>query len=340
MIKKTAFVLLFITLILNCKADDNYKKYTQSSFSMGTLLEITIFSTDEAKVKKILDESMKLSNQLEDKFSCHKDSIITKLNKEKSLIINDNEVLDLLIKSKYLSKLSKGNFDLALFNITELWGFSSGDPKLPDNNIIKNELKKTGYTNVIINKKEVKLLNGVSLDLGGVAKGRIINLIAVFLKQNGFKDFIINGGGDLIVSGKFQNIRPWRIAIVDPFDKNDFLGFIALTDKSIVTSGDYERSFIKDGVNYHHIIDPKTGYPSTNEVHSVTVISSDSTKADAMATAVFVMGEKKGIEFANKTDDLDVIIITGDKDNKKISYSNKITAKKTDKGKWEFTYRD
>jgi thiamine biosynthesis lipoprotein len=222
--------------------------------------------------------------------------------------------------------------------LINLWGFDSDNYKIPKKNDIKVALDKSGYKNININKNIIKLKNNISLNLGGIAKGRIIGEISNYLKKNGIKDFLINGGGDLEVSGKYEGKRLWRVAISDPFERNKLIGVIELTDCSIVTSGDYERNFIgKDGKLYHHILDPKTGYPANNEIHSVTVITDAPEKADALATALFVMGLKEGIDFVNNHSDIETVFIGGNNNNKKIYNSKNIKKIKKDNDFWEFT---
>ncbi len=338
LIKKYIFVpILFFCLIINCNTK-NYKRYSKQQYSMGTVLEVTFYSYNKKEALKILNKCFEIADELEKKVSCRlNESVIFSLNNKKELLIENDFILDLIIDSVNLSEFTHGAFDPSLYHLIDLWGFESGEYKVPDNLSIQKSLKKSGYKNIIINGNAIKLKNNVSLDLGAIAKGRIIGAISKFLKENGIKDFLINGGGDLVVKGKFEGKRLWRIAVLDPFERNKLIGVIELTDCSVVTSGDYERNFIgKDGKIYHHIIDPKTGYPADNEVHSVTVITDEPGKADALATALFVMGVKKGLDLTNKNSDINVIFITGDKENKKISVSKDVIKNKESSNYWNF----
>lgn len=337
------FITLAFIITTGCNSSQ-YDRYRDSRFSMGSFLEIILFSNDKALAKKVIDESYKLADDLESKISAQKEtSIVSAINKTKEFKINnesDKVIEELIRESIEYSKLTDGAFDPAIFNITKLWGFSSIDgPFIPEKNQIEDGLKKSGYKNIIIQKDKVKLLNDVSFDFGGIAQGKIIGEIAKYLISNNIKDFLINASGDIYIKGKFKGERLWRIAIANPFDKNKYLGFINLSDVCIITSGDYEKFVTdKNGINYHHILDPKTGYSAINNVHSVTVINKDPAKTDALATAIFVMGEKKGIEFANSTNDVDVIIISGDRSNYKISTSKNITFNKIENDMYEFNY--
>ena len=140
---------------------------------------------------------------------------------------------------------------------------------------------------------------GVKLDLSGIAKGRIVDLIRDYIKAEGYVNFLIDAGGDIYVSGKNSHRKPWRIAIQDPVKKTEYRGILEKKDTAIVTSGDYERFFIEDRHRYGHLFNPKTGYPST-DLKSVTVLLSETALADAVATAVFAMGSERGFSFLVK----------------------------------------
>ena len=334
MLRNTLYIIIFLVVFINCDAVE-YKKYSKNSFVMGTDLSIIVFSRNK---KKIVDNQLKecfnYARELEKKSSCKdSESIITMLNKKKKLHITDNFILELIRESLLYAKKTDGAFDSTLYHLIDLWGFENESKKIPIEKDILKTLEITGYNNLTIEDDFVSLKNGISLDLGGIAKGKIINEIAKFLENKGYKDFLINGGGDIVVKGLYNGERNWRIAIADPFNKNDTIGLIELTDCSIVTSGDYERYFTgEDGTLYHHIIDSTTGYPAKSGVHSVTVISDDPVKADAYATALFIMGVEKGIGFTNSQDNLESIFIS---DINLIRISNGLKSEKVD-NKWKF----
>ncbi|MCK4798037.1 MAG: FAD:protein FMN transferase [Spirochaetes bacterium] len=340
-IKKNIFLLaLLILMITDCKGI-KYKEYKKTTYSMGTVLTIIIFSESKKKAKYILKECFKLADDLEKKVSCKiENSTITNLNKKKNMLINDDFVYNLIVESINYSKKTNGAFDPSLYHLIDIWGFETGSSNIPNVEQIKKTILKCGYSNIVINDKKITLKNNISLDLGGIAKGKIIGEIAKFIKKQGIKNFLINGGGDIVINGTYQNKRLWKIAIIDPFDNNNFLGILELADCSIVTSGDYERNFIgNDEKLYHHIIDPKTGYPTKNGVHSVTVISKDPVKADVFATALFVMGKDVGLGFAKKNKYIDAIFVMGNKKDKQIFSTDNIIVNKKDNGGYDFIYR-
>lgn len=339
-VKKAYYFLLFLLLIISDCKSSKFKKYSESSFAMGTFLDIILFSDDPKKAKELLKNSFKLADDLEKKFSSYLDkSIISKLNKSRKMDIDDELVYELIKQSVNYARITNGAFDPSLYHLVKLWGFDDEKGNVPSDQDINVMIKKTGFTNITLKNKTIELTNEIALDLGGIAKGMIIGEVAEYLENNGIKHFLVNGGGDIIIRGLYNNERKWKIAIADPFESNGFMGFIQLSDCSIVTSGDYEKNFIDDeGKLYHHILDPKTGYPVDNGIHSVTVITKDPSKADALATALFVMGKDEGVKFANSIKDVEAIFVTGDKDNKQIYATDSITYNRKDDGKYDFMY--
>ena len=284
---------------------------------MGTDTAITIFSNrPRSVVETALDAVFDLSVALENKVSCHKsDSIISRLNESGSGDVTDDWVLDLIRRSVEYADKTHGTFDPSIYHVLRLWNFT-GTPHLPKSDEIEAALQQCGYDRIVIDGHNVNL-NGIWLDLGGIAKGAIVQRLADYLHSLGYRDFLINGGGDIYAAGQFGGIRPWRIAVADPFASSSYIDTIVLSDKAVVTSGDYQRFFEENGVIYHHILNPSDGYPAKNGTHSVTIVADDAGFADAMATAVFVMGTDIGAAFCRENG-LQAIIVSGKRENEKI----------------------
>jgi FAD:protein FMN transferase len=340
-----AFFLIFtFTLLLAQGCTGNgYEKFSDTRIAMGTSLTITFFSYDQKKAKSLINQCYDLASTLENKVSVRiNNSVISKLNKEKDLIIDDDFVYNLIVEALKYSKETNGTFDPSLYNLISLWGFDTDKiNRVPTEAEISSTLQSTGYKNIFIENNRVILKNNVSLDLGGIAKGKIISEIRNLLNNNKITDFIINGGGDLIVSGKYEGKRLWKIAITDPFDANRFLGVMELSDCRVATSGDYERNFIgPDGKFYHHIFDPKTGYPAENNVHSVTLISYIPLRNDIFpSVSFFVMGTKTGLDFVKKENNISLIYVIGNKDDMKILTTDDISMNKKDNDQYDFAFK-
>lgn len=332
------FILFCFIANLNCLG---YKKYVKSGFAMGADLTIIIFSDNKKRATVILEKCFEIADKLEELVSSKKKtSIISDLNFKREVFINDKFTLELIKDAKRFAEITGGSFDPTLFELINLWGIENGENIIPSAIEIKKAISDTGYQNIFIDGNFVRLDNKALLDLGGIAAGKIIGEISCFLKNEGVKDFLINSSGDLTISGKFQGTRDWVIGIANPFDSSKLIGEIKLTDCSIVTSGDYEKYFMgEDGKRYHHIFDPKTGYPSKNSLRSVTLISDSPVKCDALSTALFVMGREEGLNFLEENDKMEGIFIENDENNYKVIYSSGIKADKNETGTWDFVLK-
>ena len=195
------------------------------------------------------------------------------------------------------NRLTDGRFDIALGNVTGLWDFHSDNPSVPESLVIDEALRHSGCSHLKYeNERLYKDDADVQLDLGGIAKGYIADEIRDFLVERGCSSAVIALGGNIVVIGD-KGGQGFNVGITDPFDKAGVIEEVCVSDTSVVTSGVYERCFEKDGISYHHILDPQTGYPAETDLVSVTIVGDDSMEADALATAVLMMGEEQGKEF-------------------------------------------
>ena len=286
------------------------KKHGKSELVMGTVLNIQFFS-NKKNATQILAEAFEIAEKYDRIFSSKQAyGEIYKLNQ---CGFSDNPFIYLMLQeADFYHEVTGGSFDYTLFPLIKLWNIENA-LTIPAEKEIVAVLKKCGTDKVKIENNQIILNENAAVDVGGIAKGKILQLISEYLKSQEINDFIINGGGDIVLSGLFNGKREWNIAIKDPFSESAIAGYIQMTDVTIVTSGDYERFFVaNDGKSYHHILNPKTGYPAESDVSSVTVISSDSVRADALSTALFVMGKDKGIDFVNQHENVEAIFISSD----------------------------
>lgn len=210
----------------------------------------------------------------------------------------------------YYSALSGGLFDITLGALTELWNFSSPQPAVPSSADIEKALGTVGYQRMALAQNAsggavlTKEDAGLRMDLGGIAKGFIADKVKEFLEAKGVREALINFGGNVVVLGEKSDGTPWMIGVEKPFsaeeDKaegvRDLSGQIAISGGSVVTSGVYERKFVQDGKLYHHILDPKTGYPRESDLISATIIGPSSTDCDALSTLCLLLGREAGLE--------------------------------------------
>ena len=281
--------------------------YKQTRFVMHTYCTIQAYGSKK-EANRAISLALDRIEEIDRKFNFRNPGTpLYKLNNT-GTPVTDGEILDVVNEALSVSKITDGAFDITVYPLLRLWGFSGASQSLPARSKILGALGKMGYKNLILKDNKLrKTRDYISVDLGGIAKGYAIGEAVKVLKREGIEAALVDGGGDLYALGKLEG-RPWKVGIRNPRGKG-VIGVIEISDLSVVTSGDYERFFMKDGVRYHHIIDPKTGYPAKG-LASVTVFTWNPVVADAWATALFVMGEKRGFALAEKTPDIETLMIT------------------------------
>lgn len=218
------------------------------------------------------------------------------------------EVIELGIE---MGKLTDGVFDITIGAVLDLWGFGSGQHYVPTEDELAASLATVDYTKVEVDKSlsKVRIPRGTVLDLGGIAKGYILDVATARLREADVERSIINAGGDINVIGRRPDGKPWRVGVQNPDNPAEIRWVLPLDNESVVTSGDYQRYFMVDNERYHHILDPRTGSP-TRELRSVTIVAKNSATSDALSTAVFVLGWKEGRALVERLPDVEAIIVS------------------------------
>jgi thiamine biosynthesis lipoprotein len=285
---------------------------------MGTVVTVSIWTDDEVGAAKAAAEAFAEFRRIDNLMTTWKaDSDISKINSAagaKKPVAVSPEVFGLIDRSVQVSRQTGGAFDITVGAFRGVWKFDEDrDGTIPAKAEVMEKRKLVNYRWIELNKKNrtVRLKKrGMQITLGGIAKGYAVDRGVAVLRKAGFVDFILQAGGDLYVSGK-RGSRPWRVGIRDPRGARDATFAIAeVEDHTFSTSGDYERSVIKDGVRYHHILDPTTGYPAKRS-RSVTVMAKDALTADAWDTALFIIGYEKGMKLVEKMADLEAVFVDG-----------------------------
>ena len=271
---------------------------------MGTFVEVT--SPDKEAPHIVFSEIRRVENLLS---KYKEDSDIAKLNKIGKLKVSP-ETFYVLQKAKEFWQLSDGALDITVGPLLDTWGFSDKKYYLPNNEEIRQALRKVGFEKIIFhiddNVVEFKI-PGMKIDLGAIAKGYAVDCAVKKLKERRIKSCLINAGGQIHCLGdKFG--RPWNVAVSGPRNKG-FWDYLKLKDAAVATSGDYEQYFMHKGKRYAHIFNPKTGYPADSGIVSVTVIAPDGLTADALATSIFILGKDEGLKLAKRFKDVRVEII-------------------------------
>ena len=212
------------------------------------------------------------------------------------------------------SKESDGKFDITVGALTTLWNIEGTNPKVPAESDIRAAMQTIDYHNVVVSGNTVTLKDPKALiDLGGVAKGYIADKLKAFLLKKGVHQAIINLGGNVEVLGSKSAHSPWIVGVQQPFmGRNQDIGYLYVSDKSVVTSGIYERYFTQDGKLYAHILDPRTGYPVENNLSSVTIISDQSKQGDGLSATCFLLGVDQATRLIESMPDTEAIFITKD----------------------------
>lgn len=308
-------VLICLISLTSCGKQD--RLYSKDAFLMGTIINLKYYGKNG---EKALEESIKIIENIENSMSLTlKDSDINKINKEaqNSPIELNDDMYNVIERALYYSKLSDGSLDISVRPVDKLWAIGTENERVPDKSEIKNNLKYVGYENIELHKENKSISfkkDNMEIDLGAIAKGYTADKLVDILKKYKVERALINLGGNLYIYGGKENGDSLNIGIQDPKkDKGEYFATLRIKDKSVVTSGNYERYFEKDGKRYHHIIDPKTGYPAENGLISTTIISDKSMDGDALSTATYVLGLEKSIKLINSLENVDAVFVTSDK---------------------------
>jgi FAD:protein FMN transferase len=301
--------LLIILMLLSKPA---VAKWYNHVFSvMGTQAKVEFEWNDESQAQSLIKQVVAEMNRIDLLMSPYKEtSELSSVNRQafKGPLVISQELFTLLERSIHFSKLTSGAFDISFSSVGYLYDYRK--QLKPTRSQIKALRTAINYNNIILDKDNLTVRftdKRVRIDLGGIAKGHSVDTSIALLRKAGVKNAYINAGGDSRLIGN-KNDRLWYIGVRHPRDDKKLLVNLPLDEVSLSTSGDYERFFIKDGVRYHHIIDPKTG-ESAKGMQSATILAGDSTTADALSTSIFVLGVTKGMALVNSLEDVSAIVV-------------------------------
>jgi thiamine biosynthesis lipoprotein len=302
------FPLIFL-ILLSCTRTEQLKEF--DGFLFGSYLKVKVLESNQEKANRVVAKAFAEMIRLDSLFSLYKPgSEINQINRQgKGKLSKD--LKDLLVRAIEVSEKSNGAFDITVYPLIQFWRTYFKMEKIPDSFEIKHRLKFVDYRKVKIQNDSVYLPDSFKIDLGGIAVGYSIDRAVEILKREGIKIGIIDAGGDIMGFGN----RKWKIGVKNPRG-DGLMRFFSISNQGIATSGDYEKFFLKDGKRYHHIINPKTGYPAWG-CCSVTVIAPNAITADAYSTTLFVLGVKDGLALAEKVDGVEAFIITEENENLK-----------------------
>jgi len=302
-------ILLAITLgSISCIAKP-LTKVEQTRNLMDTFVTITVYSEEET-ANEAINAAFTRMEEIERKASIFDEqSEAFQLNRDGYLDAPSDDLLQLLTLSADYSQITDGYFDITVQPLLDLWaGGLWKESKEAQQSKIDETLGLVGWDKVGIEDNNIYFkTEGMEITLGGIAKGYAVDEALEILEDMGIKHALVNAGGDMSALGSKPDGEPWQVALVNPDDTSQSLATFNLSDKSVATSGNYERYFDPEK-KAHHIINPRTGYSAT-ECISVTIVAEDATQADALATGVFVMGPEKGVNLVESLDGVECLIV-------------------------------
>ncbi len=308
---KNMLVLLLLISSAQLLAQEKYKK---SLILMGSRFDISVVANSKEKGKKYIqiaiDEISRIERIISSWDSNSQTSLINR-NAGVQPVVVDFELFDLIERSISISKLTGGAFDISYASMDTLWKFDDSLKIMPSEEVVKHSVAKVGFENIILNTSSRTIflkLKGMKIGFGAIGKGYAADRAKKILKDQGVCAGIINASGDLNTWGTQVDGSDWKVGIKNPLNKNKIFAMMPVSNGAVVTSGNYEKYVQLDGKRYSHIINPKTGYPSSGIV-SASVFASKAELADALATSVFVMGVDVGLDFIEQLKGVECILV-------------------------------
>lgn len=284
---------------------------------MGSRFEISAVHEDIQLAWKGITEGIEEIIRIEQLISSWDvDSQTSEINRQAGIqpVKVDKELYDLIYRALKVSQLTDGAFDISFASMERIWKFDGSMTEIPSNEAVQQSVAKVNYESIVLDAENQTVFlkdKGMRIGFGAIGKGYAANRAKSVMKEIGIENGLVNAGGDLIGWGEQEDGTNWRIGIADPKNKDAVFSWLDIMNQGVVTSGNYEKFALIDGKRYAHIIDPRTGMPVTG-LKSVTVICPDAELADALATSVFVLGEKAGLELVNQLKGIECLLVTNE----------------------------
>lgn len=307
-----------VLLLASCTQEKTVpESVSDSTLALGTVCSVKVYGEENREhIPAVFD----LVEEIEAKMSVKmEDTEAARVNSRAGgePVQVSEETFHVIREGKRYSALGDGAFDITIKPLVDLWGIGTEAARVPGDAEIRDALEKVDYTELRLDEQRsaVQLQKeGMGLDLGGIAKGYASDRAAALLREKGVEYGIINFGGNVLAFGEKGGNQAWRIGIQSPVaERGSYVGIVDIRNKAVVTSGKYERYFEQDGTRYHHILDPGDGRPVRNSLISVSIVTEEALKADALSTLIFVKGLNDGLAMAERMEGVEAILITRDK---------------------------
>jgi len=297
-------------LFVGCRATDADETYRFTRFSMGTVVDYTVVASNGAVARAAVtaahDEMERVSHLLWEDDTL---SVVYGINEAVDSMAIPREALEFLTRAQRIARETGGAFDPTIKPVSDLYDFEAAEPLPPTASAITERLRSVGYERyrVGVDGYVAKDTATLAVAVGGIAKGYAVDRAVAILTESGVEAGIVNAGGDLYSFGSRAGNR-WRIGVRDPDDADDVVVVLNLQDIAAATSGDYQQFFEHNGIRYHHILDPARGTPARG-LRTVTVVASTTESADALATALFVLGAEAGLAMIDDMPDMEALVV-------------------------------
>lgn len=312
--KRAVLYAMAMVLLLfgGCSAEKELPKLSEVGFYLDTVITLTAYTEDAQILKDAMEECGRYEQMLSRTIE---GSDVWRINHADGVPVEvSDDTAAILRCAEKISEKSSGAFDITIAPASMLWDFTSGKAELPDTEALAAAAALVDYSKVQLEGNTVTLPEGMMIDLGGIAKGYIADKVKAYLEERGVEHAILSFGGNIVAIGKKPDGKDWKVGIQD-IDKptGEYMLVVANRGGSTVTSGIYERGFEVDSLRYHHLLNPKTGWPEQNELASVTILSESSMEGDALATAAFILGKEKGLELIESLPGIEAVFIERDR---------------------------
>lgn len=320
--KRMAVLVLVLAVIGLMASGCGPKQRTEAmtereEYIFGTLVSVKLYAPAADSVfQEVFDDLRDVENRMTVKGLTSELIAVNAAAGREPVKVSEDTFMVIEAAKRY-AEASQGAFDPTVLPLVELWGIGTEAARVPKAGEIASTLELVDYNNLVLDSEARTVFlttPGMGLDLGGIAKGYAADRTAEKLRAQGITRGIINLGGNIYALGAKGDGSPWKIGIQNPVsDRGDYIGIVAVTDQTVVTSGVYERFYEEAGQRYHHILDTDTGHPAENELTGVSILADTSMDADALSTACFVLGTEKALAFAETLPGVDVLLISRDK---------------------------